>query len=240
MAINSLPAYGQAGLKCVMSVLQHDCVAVPSLMLSATGNIPGFQKYDYPFEQNLFQTLRHLEANDLQVLLYVGYLAEKTQIKVILNALEEFQAVIQQIVIDPVCGDNGKAYVSNDLIKSWPLLVEKADWATPNLTEVSLLTDVTDQEAGIETLQIRFPNVNWIITSSGFSNEENQMGNLILEQNHAPVLIPNPKIGTYVTGTGDTFTSAFVKYFWIEEKTPRNSVELAVQTTLRYINLLTK
>ena len=233
LAINSLPAFGNAGLKCVLSVLQKEVIPVPSLILSGTGNIKGFKKYDYDFPNNLETTLKHLSDHEIRVVLYVGYLGNASQVAIIASAIEQFQSIIEFIVIDPVMGDNGKAYVPQAIMESWSTLLKFADWATPNVTEVKLLTNCEDTETGIQQLRTTFPDTKWIITS--YSSNELSISNYLITNEYS-FKLDHPLRGAYVTGTGDTFTSSFVNFHYLRGMAPKEALEKASQLTLQYID----
>ncbi|MEO1652436.1 MAG: hypothetical protein AAFU64_02725, partial [Bacteroidota bacterium] len=115
MAINSLPTHGNAGLKMVMSVLGTRVLPVPSLLLTGIGSmrhLPGFAKFTLPFSDLLAGAFQLLEARNEQAIVYIGYLGEAQQIPIILACLHQYRACIHYIIIDPVSGDNGQAYVS--------------------------------------------------------------------------------------------------------------------------------
>ena len=232
LSINSLPAFGNAGLKCVLAVLKHHVVPVPSLVLSATGNVRGFQRYTYPFEENLLHTLDHLSEVGNPFVVYIGYLADATQVGVIQAALEKHSAHIHSVVIDPVCGDNGRSYVSDALVNAWNQLLPMANWLTPNSTEVGLLTQEEDLDLGIDKLQQQCPNAKLVITSYVHPGE--QYGNLLLSDAGRFVVL-HEKLEGYVTGSGDMLASYFIKYKWIDGKGNLEALQLATEANLAYI-----
>lgn len=234
LAINSLPAYGHAGLKCVLSVLQNRVVPIPSLILSGLGNIPDHERYAYPFENNLFKTFSHLAANKDKVIVYVGYLGSFDQIAIISRALDEYRNIIESVIIDPVCGDNGKAYVPMNIIDGWASLLEKANWATPNVTEVQLLSKEKDLQKGIDQLQRLFPAVQWIITSYPYS--EDAISNRLITDAGVKNFT-NKKLNHKISGAGDTFTSLFIKTYFYDQQPLDCALKSATTQTLDMVSL---
>jgi pyridoxine kinase len=75
-----------------------------------------------------------------------GYLGSSEQVAVILDAVERIKAANPKaiFVCDPVLGDEGKLFVSEAIADAvlnglWP----QADWLTPNVFELGLLTSRT-------------------------------------------------------------------------------------------------
>ncbi len=233
LAINSLPAFGDAGLKCVLSVLQTRVVPVPSLILSGLGNVKGHRRYLYDFQDNLCHTLEHLIENEDKIIIYIGYLDHADQIAQIKKVILRFRQHIEHIIIDPVAGDNGQAYVPEAIISDWPALLELADWATPNITEVKLLTQQQDLDEGISQLCRRFKDTNWIVTS--YPTEPGKIANRLitkdLKRDYTTEHIPQK-----ISGAGDTFTSQFIKAFFYEQHFLEEAVDTATARTFQILS----
>lgn len=215
LAINSLPANGNAGLKMAMSILGTHVIPVPTLLLSGIGNMPGHQRYPVPFEAMLGSTLTLARQNGYSLVVYVGYLGDASQASTIAHHITDFADIIQYVVIDPVCGDNGRAYVADAIINSWHHLLAVADIALPNITEIALLTGVregispTETDTYVTAFRHRYPALECIITGlvSG-----PQISNRWLQPDRA-LDFPQPYHPAYFSGTGDTFASLFIWFF---------------------------
>lgn len=233
LAINSMPAYGNAGLKCVLSILQTHTVPVPSLVLSGLGNIIGHQRFTYDFESNLNTTFQHLQTFEEKAILYVGYLGAAEQVEIILDVIEKFASNIYSIVIDPVSGDNGKPYVSEKLIENWQILLAKANWATPNVTEMQLLSGFSELDQATAHLRERNPHTNWIITSypikPGFIS--NRLITSTLQQDFT-----HPEKPQKISGAGDAFASFFILHHFLKQESPIQALASATAHTLRFID----
>lgn len=235
LAINSMPAYGNAGLKCVLSILQTHTVPVPSLVLSGLGNVAGHQRFTYDFQSNLMATFGHLQTFEEKAILYVGYLAAAEQVNMILEAIDKFKSNIHGIVVDPVCGDNGKAYVADKLIENWQLLLQKADWATPNVTELQLLSGCSSLDEAILQTNQNFPHTNWIITS--YPIEPGKISNHLIV-NDLQRDFSHPEKPQKISGAGDAFASYFILHHYLHQKTPVEAVACATNDTLVFIDEL--
>lgn len=229
LAIHSLPAYGSAGLKCVLQVLGAQTLAVPSLLLTGLGNIPNHQRFNYAFEANLRGTLEHVATYDQRVVVLVGYLANAAQIALIEGVLTDYQSYITAVVVDPICGDNGKAYVPPDLIANWPRLLHKADWATPNSTEVKLLSHQAKLTDALQDLRSSYPSLNWIITS--YPSEQG-IGNRLLT-NTLDEVVQTDRIPRAISGAGDLFTAYFIQYHFIQAYQPLPALRGSAEAVYR-------
>ena len=143
VCIHSLTAHGVVGLKSFLARLGEAALPVPSLLLSGPGNMPGCRRFDTDLAGLLDSTLAALSARGERAAVFVGYLANAGQVAIVEELLDRHRGVVSAVVVDPVSGDDGRAYVSAELIAAWPRLLARATWALPNLTEVELFTGQT-------------------------------------------------------------------------------------------------
>mgnify|MGYP003893176833 CR=1 FL=1 len=111
----------------------------------------------------LDSTLAAVAARGERAVVLVGYLANAGQVAVLEELLERHRGAVSAVVVDPVSGDDGRAYVGADLVAAWPRLLARATWALPNLTEVELFTGRTG-EAGVAALRGWWPELKLIVT----------------------------------------------------------------------------
>ncbi|WP_020532255.1 bifunctional hydroxymethylpyrimidine kinase/phosphomethylpyrimidine kinase [Flexithrix dorotheae] len=227
LAINSLPAIGNAGLKMVMSILGTDVIPVPSLVLSGIGSVKGFQKFSIPFDELLDSTLQLAMEQSESLILYVGYLKDASQIDLIREAILKYRSIFKYIVIDPVCGDHGKAYVPEPIIHNWGKLLQLADFALPNITEIALILNKTysplakDQDQFIEEFGTKFPQLEFVVTS--LENGDYLTNRLVTKPETKD--FPQKKIPANFGGSGDAFASYFLAAHFFDHQ----SVEEAIQ-----------
>lgn len=229
LAINSFPANGNAGLKMAMTVLGTRVLPVPTLLLSGIGNMPGHQRYLVPFAELLESTLTMARQNDYELIVYVGYLGSADQAGIIAETLTRFADLVTFVLIDPVCGDNGKPYTSEAIIDSWHHLLPVADLALPNLTEIALLTntaqpiDLTDPEPYLGAFRRKYPDLDCIVTGIVTGDKiANRWLTADSVTNFAHTYYPH-----YFSGTGDTFASLFIRYRFLEDLSVADAIEQA-------------
>ena len=237
LAINSFPANGNAGLKMAMSVLGTRVLPVPTLLLSGIGNMPGHQRYSVSFADLLNSTLTLARQNDYELIVYVGYLGSEVQAGIIADALTQFADLVKFVLIDPVCGDNGKPYTSEAIIDSWHQLLSVADLALPNLTETALLSgirhtiDLSQPEPYLGVFRQKYPNLDCIVTGI-------VTGNTIINRwltAGSSTDFSHPYHPHYFSGTGDTFASLFIRYRFFDGLSVADAIDRAGLTLERLI-----
>lgn len=211
VCVHSLAAHGVVGLKAFIAELGEVAVAVPSSLLTGPGNMPGCRRFDYDFAGMLDGALAAVSARNERAVLFVGYLAHEGQVAVIEAAIERHGAILDALVIDPVSGDNDRAYVSPALIAAWPRLLAKADWALPNTTEVALLTGL-ERDAGVAALRARYPRLRLIVTGVA---RENEIATQFYGEDGASQEHLQPRIGGAFSGTGDLFAAVWMREFFV-------------------------
>ena len=225
--INDLSGFGRCSLVAAISAISamgSSPCPLPTAVLSSQTGYPSYFCDDYTDKMTIFQQ----EWEKLQAHfdgIYTGFVASETQILHIFEFLDRFQGENTFLLVDPVMGDNGCSYDMFtprlcDLMKE---LVLRADYITPNLTELCLLTD-TDYstftqiddpsllseriKALAHTLIAHGPHTV-IVTGIHFKDPETgiaQMGNLSITKEQCKMQA-FPYIGGSYSGTGDLFAS---------------------------------
>ena len=236
LAIHSYATHGMASMKVLHQILGNSLLPVPSLVLSGLTNIPGHVKMDIDFEKLLMSSLEICRNQGQMVLLYIGYLGNADQIKIILHAIEKYGHIIQQVLVDPVSGDHGKIYVPNEIIDSWPELLSQADWAFPNFTELKLyaaydIESKEDTDTYFAAFQGRFPKLNLIATSIP---KEDRLG-IYIRSTTLTMDFLHPLLPIRYGGTGDVFAGLIVKHHFLEMMELGDSVLAASEKCLGII-----
>ena len=117
IAISSLTCHGNAGLKPMMTVLGNHLIPVPSILLTATTNIPGFLKTETDFKTLLKGSLDLCRVLGYEVILFCGYFYKAYQIDYTLRMYETYRDIISQVIIEPILGDNNKLYVEKEILE---------------------------------------------------------------------------------------------------------------------------
>ncbi len=240
LAINSFPANGNAGLKMVMAILGTVVIPVPTLLLTGIGslrNMTGFTTFQYDFRQNLEGTLQIAQLRGYRLLVYVGYLGNARQVDMIRELVEKYHLIIETLWVDPVCGDQGHPYVSPEIIQQWPHLLEIADLALPNLTEIALISghqadiQLTQPEPYIQAFRDKFPDTDLLVTSL---LEEDKVINR-LYQGQKQKNFANPSLPVNYGGAGDAFASLLIYYHFFRGLGLDSAIEKAGQVMLDLI-----
>lgn len=231
VCIHSLTAHGTVGLKPFVALLGEVVLPVPSLLLTGPGNMPGCRRFPCDLAPMLDGTLAAVAARGGHVVLFVGYLADAAQVAAVETALAKHAAAISTLVVDPVGGDDGRAYVSPALIAAWPRLLARADWALPNATEVGLLAG-TPGEAGIAALRAAHPRLNLVVTGVPAGND---IATTLIAADGARSEHRRPRIGGHVSGTGDLFAAAWLRGVFVRGEEPAAAMAAAAETVARAI-----
>jgi pyridoxine kinase len=235
LAISSYAVHGTASLKTFTTILGEKILPVPSIMLNGLTNMSLVRKFDTPFKELLKSTFELAVDRKLDVILYVGYLGKAEQADIILQMIDTYRKIIRSVIVDPVCGDNGRKYVPDEVIAQWPKLIRKADMVFPNMTEIKILTGhQTDEEREpvyyIEKFTKLFPHTQMVITSvrtgdqigvEAYGNETYSYSQPVLPRNYG--------------GSGDAFLALFLVYHFYKQADFCDSLKMAAIQIYRII-----
>jgi pyridoxine kinase len=165
-----------------------------------------------------------------------GYVGNSAILAELATVVAEVKAAHPAAVFlcDPVCGDNGKLYVKEDVPDTYrDVLLPLADVATPNGFEASVLSGVAVSSR--ETAQRAS---DWfhgkgvaVVVITSFVNAAD--GATVLFASHrtaagtARVSLAVPQVEGYFTGTGDLFSALFLAE-WTAARDVPASVERSV------------
>lgn len=225
--INDLSGFGRCSLTAAISVLSAMGVSpcpFPTAILSAQTGYPSYFCDDYTDRMDAIRQ----EWEKMQVRfdgIYTGYMAREEQLVHILQFLDSFRNKDNFLLVDPVLGDGGKPYkiFTPGLCSMMKELIMQADYITPNLTELCLLTDsdyndfrglhepaaIQKRICEIAEPLLRHGPGNIIVTGIRFWNDDArtpQIGNLYLRDDYCR-LFAFPYVGGSFSGTGDLFAS---------------------------------
>ena len=161
-AIHDMSGFGRCSLTVaipVLSAMGVQCCPLPTAFLSThTGGFTGFTFLD--MTEEMPKVAAHWQELDLRFhAIYSGFLASARQIGIVSDFIRTFRRSDTLVVIDPVMGDDGKAYqtYTSALCSGMTHLAELADVITPNLTEAAFLLgrsydQLPQEEAGLQEL----------------------------------------------------------------------------------------
>jgi len=143
-AIHDLSGFGRCSLTVAMpilSVMGIQCCPLPTAFLSThTGGFSGFTFLD--MTEELPKVAAHWKSLGLRFdAIYSGFLGSEAQIGLVADFIRDFRAAGTVVVIDPVMGDDGRAYQTYTpaMCGGMTELAKLADVITPNLTEAAFL-----------------------------------------------------------------------------------------------------
>lgn len=161
-AIHDMSGFGRCSLTVaipVLSAMGVQCCPLPTAFLSThTGGFTGFTFLD--MTEEMPKVAAHWQELDLRFhAIYSGFLASERQIGIVSDFIRTFRRSDTLVVIDPVMGDDGKAYqtYTSALCSGMTHLAELADVITPNLTEAAFLLgrpydQLPQEEDGLQEL----------------------------------------------------------------------------------------
>lgn len=250
--IQDLSGLGKCSLTAaipVISVMGVQAVPLPTAVLSNQTGYPSCYCDDYT--EHMEQIMTEWEKRKFSPDgIYTGFLADEEQADKILDFFQRFRTENTMVLVDPVMGDNGRAYgiYTEGLREKMLQLVGNAHVITPNLTEALLLLygkeGMEKRYASLleldgrkrleqigkigEQLKKEYGLQAAVITGVESQAElcVHQMGNLVVENGHSSWCFA-PKIGGSYSGTGDLFASVLSAGL-VKEMSMMSCVELAV------------
>lgn len=142
--IHDLSGFGRCSLTEVipiLSVMGVQCCPLPTAFLSThTGGFTGFTFLD--MTEELPRVAHHWKSLGLKFqAIYSGFLGSERQIGIVADFIQAFRDPGTLVVVDPVMGDDGKAYQTYTpaMCAGMARLAALADVITPNLTEAAFL-----------------------------------------------------------------------------------------------------
>ena len=250
--IQDLSGLGKCSLTAaipVISVMGVQAVPLPTAVLSNQTGYPSYYCDDYT--EHMEQIMTDWEKRKFSPDgIYTGFLADEEQADKILDFFQRFRTENTMVLVDPVMGDNGRAYgiYTEGLREKMLQLVGNAHVITPNLTEALLLLygkeGMEKRYASLleldgrkrleqigkigEQLKKEYGLQAAVITGVESQAElcVHQMGNLVVENGHSSWCFA-PKIGGSYSGTGDLFASVLSAGL-VKEMSMMSCVELAV------------
>lgn len=152
MMINDLSGYGRCSLTVaipVLAAMKIQCCPVPTSIFS---NHTGFSSWHVDdYTESMPKYLKKWEELDLTFDgIAAGFLGSAKQIKIVEQAILAFKGPDTRVLIDPIMGDEGKAYATytEEMCKKMGHLISLADIITPNVTEACILTGTPYKASG--------------------------------------------------------------------------------------------
>lgn len=146
--INDITGFGRCSVAVqlpIISQLGVQCCVLPTSILS---NHTGFPSYSFQdFTPHMHEHIDEWRKLNLQFRgICTGFLGSAEQISIVRDFIDEFGGNDCVTLVDPVMGDEGKAYgtYTPEMCERMAELVAHADIVTPNITEACIsLTSIT-------------------------------------------------------------------------------------------------
>lgn len=213
--INDIAGFGRCSAAVSLPIISAMGVQVCPVPTSVFSNHTGFRSYQFlDLTENMNPYLAQWEALGLTFDgIYCGFLGSVRQIAIVEDFLEHQKKNAPLVLIDPVMGDNGRAYstITKEHCEEMKKLIRHADILTPNLTEGCLLTDTPYEEhmdkAALPAIASALHNMGpKKIVITGIKNNGCFL-NYIFEEDKEPSVYEAPVSGDSRPGTGDVFAS---------------------------------
>lgn len=220
-AIHDLSGFGKCSLTVALPVISAagiECTCMPTAVLSThTGGFTGYTFRD--LSNDMYPMAKHWNSLGIEFdAIYVGYLANANQEKIVEDIIELIKNEKTLVIIDPVMADNGEYYsdLNDEMCKGFLKLCKVADIITPNFTEATLLLGEEYIEPPytqdyVESLLKRLSDLGpskVILTGVSFKDDEVGAACYDKETRKVNYAFATRTPGSY-HGTGDLFTSAF-------------------------------
>ncbi|HQT38633.1 MAG TPA: pyridoxal kinase [Acidocella sp.] len=152
-----------------------------------------------------------------------GYLGTGETAQTVCTILAHIRATRRDgiYLCDPVLGDDGRTYVSDDVVAAVKGLARLADIITPNAYELSLLSghDLTNRAGALRAMravQGLGPSIVMLTSFSGGDTPETAIDVMVVDRDLAWRLTI-PKLQRKFSGAGDLLASLFL-HFWLPDR----------------------
>ena len=219
-AVNDLSGFGRCSLTVsipVLSAMGFQVCPLPTAVLSAHTGYPNPLVRDFTADMEGF--LNHWESLGLTFACgYTGYLGNERQADVLEPFLRRLREQGALRLVDPAMADHGKLYASctPDLVQAMARLVALANVATPNLTELCLLTgedyavvnEASNRQERIEAMARKLlAGGCGAVVVTGVESGDIIENCVLASADAAPVWVSGHRVDRHFAGTGDLFAS---------------------------------
>lgn len=214
--INDISGFGRCSAAVSLPVISHMRVQACLLPTSIFSNHTGFPSYYYnDFTDKMPRFMEEWKNLDLRFEgIASGFLGSAEQIEIVREFIWKFRDERTQVIIDPVMGENGKAYptYTEEMCDKMKHLVEYADILTPNVTEACMLTRMPFKDKNWQRKELlemmdrlRELGAKKIVVSGLDSGQF--ISNVVSENPGECKLFRQKRVGKVRSGTGDIFSS---------------------------------
>ncbi len=178
-----------------------------------------------------------IKAQDLRIdAVMTGYMASAEQVQLAAHIIQDVKAANPDatIVVDPVMGDHGRLYISEDTAKAIAsILLPLADICTPNLWELNYLSRAVVTDAGTALKAADNLPCDVLVTSVPF---EDEIGAIYRERKAKKALaVSHARFAAVPNGGGDALSGTFLAHL-LKGRSRRESLSYAVGSIFEIIS----
>lgn len=246
-ALHDISGFGRGSMTTAISVFSAQgiqCCPVVGAVLSAHTAYPNVTIRDLTGDLPGYIANWQAIGCDFDAI-YSGYMSDIAQAEQMLILRQTCARPGCLLVVDPVMGDNGKAYAGAfgpEFAQQMAAYCSKADLITPNLTEAAmLLGDAPDSwrdtPQDVEGMMERLLGLGCgSVVVTGVHDAAGNIGAGYLTKQGQRGFMTRPQVGAYFPGTGDLFTSVLLSTLLRQEdRNLATSVEAAVDFVYRCV-----
>lgn len=213
--INDFTGFGKCSISVslpIISALKIQCCPLPTAILS---NHTAYKEYFFDdYTEKMNQYIDNWKKLNLCFEgISTGFLGSEKQIEIVLQFIRDFNLQDTILIVDPVMGDDGRAYetYTNSMCERMKELIKDANIVTPNLTEACILAGIPYNEK-LKNQEI--VNMAAKISDMGPSkvvitgiDREKYISNYVFEKDKISTFVRTKKVGCQRSGTGDIFSA---------------------------------
>jgi len=214
--INDISGYGRCSITVSLPIISHMKVQCCPLPTSIFSNHTGYETFFFDdYTNKMPEYIENWKKLGLKFDgITSGFLGSKRQILIVESFIKEFSNENTKIIIDPVMGEDGKAYTTytKEMCEEMKKLVGYADIITPNVTECCMLTNTPYKESGWK--QKEFYDMAEKLVQMGSKKVAisgikmgDFIGNVVYENGKDPKIVKVKRVGTERAGTGDIYSA---------------------------------
>lgn len=219
-AVNDLSGFGRCSLTVtipILSAMGFQVCPVPTAVLSSHTGYPDPLIRDFTGDMEAY--LAHWDSLGLTFACgYTGFLGDERQAEILEGFLHRLKEQGALRLVDPAMADHGRLYSSCSpaLVPAMGRLVSLASVATPNLTELCLLTHedfaaveaATDRRERVEQMARRLLESGCgTVVVTGVESGDTIHNCVLTASDAEPVWIGGHRVERNFAGTGDVFAS---------------------------------
>ena len=243
LTIQDISCVGQCSLTVALPILSacglETCILPSAVLSTHTGGLSGYTFRD--LTEDIPGIQKHWEHEKISFdAIYTGYLGSAKQIDYVEKILKLHRKKDGVIIVDPAMADNGKLYPGFDsaFVDRMKVLVSKANYVLPNITEACLLTATEYpseyDEDFIDELLKRMVSIGAkTVVLTGVSYKEGHTGVVVFDGKKKQYY-EHRRIKKNCHGTGDVFASAFTGLL-LSGKEPITAASIAADYTVSCI-----